>query len=624
MLTEQPKRDVRKAMQQVLDAFRLNWKLFLGIHVVVNVFSFLVLTPLLTLVLGWLVLASGETALTDEDILFFVLSPTGMLVMLISGALYTTVVVFQQAAMITAAFGVTTGHHITIPWLARYVLVKFWPLFRLATQMVGRTVLLAAPFLLLATWIYLSFLTEFDINYYIAKKPPVFWWAGSAILVLLLALVVVLLRVFSAWVLALPMLLINNESPHHVLSQSRKASKSLRVPIALTLLSLFLLNGALLGIVSSIADLAVDGVVALAGESLKLMAYLLGGLLIAWLSANVAITFFSNSVLSLVIIYIFTRLMPDAGSWKLDGTKLSSPAHGIWRNTGVRLTTVALVAMLVAGLAINIYISRMDLVDKTVVIAHRGASADAPENTLAAMELAIKAGADFVEIDVQETRDGEVVVIHDSDLKKIGGSGMKVFESSLAELQSVDIGSWKNPAFSDQRIPTLKQLLELCKDRINVLIELKYYGQEIRLEERVAEIVEATGMQDQIRIMSLSYAGIQKMKSIRPEWKVGLLASVAIGDMTRLEADFFAVNASFANRSFIKHVHGRDRKVAVWTVNDAISMSAMMSKGVDGIITDKPELAANIRLERAELNMHERIMIQLASFIGKQPARPEQ
>jgi glycerophosphoryl diester phosphodiesterase len=266
----------------------------------------------------------------------------------------------------------------------------------------------------------------------------------------------------------------------------------------------------------------------------------------------------------------------------------------------------------------------MDLEDHTMVIAHRGASADAPENTLAAMELAISKGADWVEIDVQETRDGEVVVIHDSDLKKIAGSGLKVFDSSLAELQNVDIGSWKDPSYSDQRIATLQQLLELCKDRINVLIELKYYGQEIRLEERVVNIVEAASMQDQIRIMSLSYPGIQKMKSIRPGWNVGLLASVTIGDITRLEADFFAVNANFANRAFIKHVHGRGRKVLVWTVNDPISMSAMMSKGVDGIITDKPQLAANIRLERAELNIHERIMIQLASFIGKTPSRPEQ
>jgi glycerophosphoryl diester phosphodiesterase len=188
----------------------------------------------------------------------------------------------------------------------------------------------------------------------------------------------------------------------------------------------------------------------------------------------------------------------------------------------------------------------------------------------------------------------------------------------------VDIGSWKDPSFGDQRIPTLRQLLELCKDRVNVLIELKYYGREKQLEQRVAEIVEAVGMQDQIKIMSLSYPGIQTMKSIRPQWSVGLLASVAIGDITRLEADFFAINAKLASRAFIRHIHSRGKDVFVWTINDPISMSAMMSKGVDGLITDRPQLASDIRLERAELGMHERIMIQLASYIGRPPTRPEQ
>jgi len=368
----------------------------------------------------------------------------------------------------------------------------------------------------------------------------------------------------------------------------------------------------------------VDGVVPLAGESLKVMAYLLGSLLIVWLVANVAITFFSNSILSLIIVHMFARLVPASGEWRLDDVLTSTPVTGFWRLSGAKLAGLVVLVSLAAGLAISITINGLDLEDHTMVIAHRGASADAPENTLAAMELAISKGADWVEIDVQETRDGEVVVIHDSDLKKIGGSGLKVFESTLAELQSVDIGSWKDPSFSDQRIPTLKQLLELCKDRINVVIELKYYGREERLEERVASIVEAAGVQDQIIIMSLSYPGIQKMKSLRPEWRIGLLASVSIGDITRLDADFFAVNANFASRAFIKHVHSRGKKLMVWTVNDAISMSAMMSKGVDGIITDKPQLAVSIRQERAELGVHERIMIQLASFIGKEPTRPEQ
>ena len=392
----------------------------------------------------------------------------------------------------------------------------------------------------------------------------------------------------------------------------------------LPLLSLFLLNAGMLSLVSLLADLSVDGVVAIAGGSLQTIAFLLGGLLVVWLIANVAIAFFSNSVLSLVILYMYTRLISPTGEENADIRPVPAQSAGAWNVSWTKLTGLALIASLVAGLEIHITMGRLNLEDHTMVIAHRGASADAPENTLAALELAINNGADWVEIDVQETKEGEVVVIHDRDLKKIGGSDLKVFEASLAELQSVDIGSWMDPSFSNQRVPTLQQVLALCKDRINVVIELKYYGQEERLEERVANLVEAAGMQDQIVVMSLSYPAIQKMKSIRPGWMVGLLSSVAMGDITRLEADFFAVNAKFASRSFIKLVHKRNRKVLVWTVNDPISMSAMMSKGVDGIITDKPQLASTIRKERAELGAHERLMIQLASFIGKQATRPEQ
>ncbi len=611
-------------MREVLLAFRLNWKLFLGIHIGVNVFSLAVLTPLVSLLIGWLILASGHTALTDEDILFFVLSPVGMIVMLLAGALYTTVIVFQQAAMITAAYNVNSGNAITIPGLGRYLLAKFWPLFRLTLHMVGRTALVAAPFLAGAASIYFAFLTEFDINYYLTDKPPVLWWAGGSILLCLLALVGVLLRVFSGWVLALPMLLLDSESPMRVLKLSVKASVSMRIPIAMTLLALFLLNAGLLALVSALADLAVGGAVALGGDSLQVMSYLLGGLLVFWLVANVAVAFFSNAVLSLIIIYLFARLVRLPADGKTQERLILKGSPRPWRVSGMKWAGVVLLVSLTAGIAINVMMHRLELEDHTMVIAHRGASAGAPENTLAAFELAINEGADWVELDVQETREGEIVIIHDSDLKKIAGSGLKVFDSSLAELQNVDIGSWKDPSFNDQRIPTLQQVLALCKDRVNIVIELKYYGQEKRLEERVANLVDAAGMQDQIVVMSLSYPGIQKMKSLRPKWTVGLLSSVAVGDITRLEADFFAVNATFANRAFIKHIHQRGRKVLVWTVNDPISMSAMMSKGVDGIITDYPALASAIRKERTGLSVPQRMMIQLASFIGKEPARPEQ
>lgn len=188
---------------------------------------------------------------------------------------------------------------------------------------------------------------------------------------------------------------------------------------------------------------------------------------------------------------------------------------------------------LTAGFLLKTSFDNIDPGRSSEIIAHRGASFDVPENTLAAVEEAIRQGAEWVEVDVQETREGEIVVIHDSDLMKVGGSALTLWRATLSELQGVDIGSRFDAKFSAEREPTLQQLLETCRGRIGVNIELKYYGQEARFEERVVSIVEAMNMQDEVVAMSLNYAGVQKLRSLRPSWRVGLLSSVAIGDLTQ-------------------------------------------------------------------------------------------
>jgi glycerophosphoryl diester phosphodiesterase len=606
----------RAGALEALKRFRQCWKLFLGIHISSNVISFAILMPLYTVLTGWLVLASGNVALTDEDILFFALSPVGLMAFIIIGALFITVVVFEQAALMVAAHRAATGEHVGIVRLGQYVFGRAPALFRLALHMLARVLAHAAPFLAVAGFIYLGFLTEFDINYYLAEKPPVFWKAGAGVALCLLAMAWVLFRLFSGWVMALPLLLFERDSPAGVLKRSGKVAAPMRVPIAMTLFVWVLLNVVLLTIGGVILDLGVGGAMAISGNSLQALAYLMGAILVFWFLGSLAATFFSNCVLSLGILALFEQLFPDVDDSQLDARLAQTGNDRSWKISGVTLTAVFIVLAVGAGVVLKVTIDNFDAGDHAEIIAHRGASAEAPENTLAAIELAIEEGADWVEIDVQETREGEIVVIHDSDLMKVAGSPLKVFDSPLSALQAVDIGSWKDPKYADQRIPTLQELLVIAKGRVKVNIELKYYGNETRFEELVAEIIEQAGMQDDIVIMSLSLPGVQKMKSLRPEWKSGLLSSVALGDITRLEVDFFAVNAHFASRRFIKRAQGRARDVLVWTINDPVMMSTMMSKGVDGIITDKPGLAKQVRAERQELAVHELLLIHLASLMG--------
>ena len=229
--------------------------------------------------------------------------------------------------------------------------------------------------------------------------------------------------------------------------------------------------------------------------------------------------------------------------------------------------------------------------DRVEVIAHRGAAAARPENTMAAIERGIEDGADWIEIDVQETADGEVVVFHDSDFMRLAHVDRKIWEVTAAELRDIDLGSWFDPAYAGERAPTLRDVLAAARGRAKVVIELKYYGHDQDLEARVAALVDEFGMADQVALMSLSYPAIQKARAMRPDLRNGVLAATAVGDLAGLETDFLAVNVGLATPKLIRSAHAAGKDVYVWTVNDPLTMSRLISQGVDGLITDEPAVA---------------------------------
>jgi len=274
-----------------------------------------------------------------------------------------------------------------------------------------------------------------------------------------------------------------------------------------------------------------------------------------------------------------------------------------------------LIASLVGATAMH----SMNLKDRVEITAHRGGAGVAPENTLAAIRQAIEDGADWIEIDVQESKDGVVVVAHDSDLAKVAGNPVKIWEATADELRSIDIGSYFGPQFHGERVPTLQEVLQVCKGKVGVNIELKYYGHTQDLEKRVIELVDRFEMEPEIVVMSLESKGIEKMKSLRPEWTAGLLTAVVAGDLTHARSDFLAVKSSIATRHFIQAAHNRGKSVSAWTVNEGYAMSALISRGVDNLITDYPAVARRVLAERQEMSPLERLMVEMAFYLGVKP-----
>lgn len=231
----------------------------------------------------------------------------------------------------------------------------------------------------------------------------------------------------------------------------------------------------------------------------------------------------------------------------------------------------------------------------TQVVAHRAGSLFAPENTVAALKEAKNGGADMAEIDVQQTKDGELVVLHDTNLKRVTGYDCNIWDITWEEIQALYRKDGVDLLSEDNRIPTLEQMIAEAKGRIRLMIELKSNGHGSGMEEAVLSLIDRYDAAAQCVIASMDDAILKKVKELNPDIKTAYITAVAYGDFEGLkEADMFSIEATFATRGLISRLHGIGKPVYVWTVNNEEQMRRTLEAGADGIVTDNPYLASYV------------------------------
>lgn len=236
-----------------------------------------------------------------------------------------------------------------------------------------------------------------------------------------------------------------------------------------------------------------------------------------------------------------------------------------------------------------------EILVETQITAHRGSSRSAPENTLSAMEAAIAELADSIELDVQLTADGVVVLGHDANLKRVAGINRAISSMTFEELRKLDVGSWFSEEFAGEQIPTLEEVMEVCRGKINLNIEIKSVGKDSELPAKVVELILQHGMEEQCVITSTSLSYLKQVKELEPALRTGYIISAAYGNFYSSEAvDFISVRSSFVDERLIENVHAQGKGVFAWTVNSKSEMERLILLGVDGIITDRPVLAREI------------------------------
>lgn len=243
--------------------------------------------------------------------------------------------------------------------------------------------------------------------------------------------------------------------------------------------------------------------------------------------------------------------------------------------------------------------------DNFTAIAHRGASAYYPENTMISFEGAIAMGADMVELDVQLTRDGEVVVFHDEKLSRCTNGKGKISDYTLVELKKLDAGSWLDKKYKSAKIPTLEEVLKLCRGKIAVNIEIKTEAvrENIKggIEEKSLKIVEQSGMREHIVFSSFDPRALKHLKQIDSSAATAVLfgkkrygSKLPAQIMDLLAADAFNCSQDELSKKWFTNIKANNIPVNIYTVNDKKNMRRFLEMGVSGIFTNKPDILKRV------------------------------
>lgn len=557
--------------------------------------------------LGWLLSLEGSPAIGNMALLGFAVSPIGITSLLLIPTTYLGVVYFEQACIL-GVLADPAGKVLRAMLLAT---AKLPQLMQLAAIQISILLAINVPFVLIAAATYWLLLTDADINYYLTFWPPKFWLAVSIGSVLVVIASVIQLTFIFRWFLALPWLLVGNASAVEALrlSAQQRAARPIvwRSMVVWILVRLVCSLVALLGI-GCLTYFALDAADHNRATSVSVTTALL-----------IAHTLISTCLTSI------DQCWHVAGKWQ--AYLWTGAQHKVASENEVQVTlsrrrafTFGLVVLLTTFfLGLASFQQALSLSDQhdVHIVAHRAGAAHAPENSLVALRLAIEARADAAEIDVQLSRDGTIFVVHDRDLKRLASVPIVVSQATDAQLRAVSV-SWKPP--SDQPpepLATLDEFLETARDKIRLSIELKYYGWNAMLAEKVIKLLRAKQMLDQCEIISLEYKALEQVQKLEPKLRRGFLVSTSLGDITRLDVQLLSVSQTVFTDELRRKANARKLQVAVWTIDSPETMFQMMVKGADEIVTNDPVAAAAVEQQYAELSDVELFLVRLRERLSQ-------
>lgn len=577
-------------------------------------------------IVGPLIASTGHAAVTNTEIAHFLVSPAGVAYLLLIASSLMVATLLEHVGVIAIAAAQLEGRAASVRDTLAALAAVSLRLFSFGLRSLSALVFLSAPFAVLGGLAYLALLSRHDINYYLASRPPSFYAAAAIGVVLLSGLAARLAVLYVDLVLVMPILLFEDRLGRAAMRESRERIRGARLRAGAILLG-WQLAGSMLGVAAVWGFNRSCGLVLPTAEVRR---GVLIPLVTAMLAGQAVLVSAASFLLVAVHCLLILRIYLERGGHPLPIPPTSRAASWIervgrgidpsrWRILRLRSLCILAVLGFVAYLGWSVP-GRLGVRVPIVVVAHRGYAHRAPENTLSAFRAAIEAGADFAELDVQETADGAVVVLHDRDLMRVAGDPRRISDITLAEAKTVDMGRRAGPEFAGERIPTLAEVIALARGKIRLQIELKYYGRDRGLARKVAGLIRDEHFEDYCEVTSLDEEGLRLARRANPRLKVVALVTYALGDPGRLDVDGLSVNTQVLSDRLIRGSRRRGMLLYAWTVDDPRAMVRLIERGVGGLVTNAPEALVRIRRDREAMSDVERRLLAARYLLGIESA----
>lgn len=257
------------------------------------------------------------------------------------------------------------------------------------------------------------------------------------------------------------------------------------------------------------------------------------------------------------------------------------------------ILVIVMVSIMVAD---NYKIKTFTVQSKNVkIIGHRGSSSRAPENTISSILCAAEDNADYAELDVQETKDGVVVLMHDKNLKRVARVDKNLSETFYRDIEALDVGVVYSKKFTGEKIPTLDKVMKASKERIKLDIEIKNYENDTELIKKVVQLIKDNNFEDNCLVCSFDYGTLVKVKKLNPKIRTGYITLLDKGEKLNLTyADYYSIYYPKVTKEIVEELHKNNKKVHVWTVDNVADYKRLIQMGVDDIITNSPSVFKSI------------------------------